>query len=115
MVSKIKSKVKTKIKSKTNSKSKSQNYLNVNVTKTKPNFLQRNKNGIAKLAIATTTLVSLNMYFNHMVHSEIRNQLKLGHSLENAKKIAFINLSKKFHDSFPAKLSIRESILKFKN
>lgn len=107
MVSKTKSKVKTL------SKSKSKNYLNV--TKTKPNFLQRNKNGIAKLAIATTTLVSLNMYFNHIVHSEIRNQLKLGHSLENAKKIAFINLSKKFHDSYPAKLSIRESILKFKN
>lgn len=107
------SKTKFKIESKSNSKSKTPNYLNIK--KNKPNFLQRNKTGIAKLAIATTTLVSLNMYFNHMVHSEIRKQLKLGHSLENSKKIAFNNISKKFYDSYPAKLSIRESILKFKN
>lgn len=101
----------TKSKSRTKTLSKSKNYLN----KTKPNFLQRNKRGITKIAIGATTLLSLNAYFNYMVHSEIRKQIKLGHSLENAKKIAFIVMSKKFHDSYPAKLSIRESILKFKN
>lgn len=102
-----------KTKTKTLSKSKTKNYLNT--TKTKPNFLQRNKKGIAKIAIGTTILLSLNAYFNHLVHSEIRKQLKLGYSLKEAKDIAFIIISKKFHDSYPARLSIRESILKFKN
>lgn len=106
-------KSKTKNSSKSKSKSSNKNYLNV--TKTKSNFLQRNKRTIAKITIGTTALMSLNAYFNYLVHSEIRKQLKLGLSLENAKNQAFIVMSKKFHDSFPAQLSIRESILKFKN